>query len=222
MHIGLLTSRHYLYTVIDTHVMESLKIKACELIETLAASSVADYAASNSVSALTTRLLLSLPTPLDVTRVAYVVYISYLVRLHDLHFPLRKSAAMLSEEQDIPLVVVRHLLALYTESTQSDTGHMTYLQPKTHKDKLILYLLVVALTVNGFSLDLTEVTADLKKSALAITTYCRQLGCAVDKAKAETAIYGAASLVSKSKPVVRAVLALPLQFPQPKRMVSRR
>ncbi|GAB9472182.1 hypothetical protein Gpo141_00009367 [Globisporangium polare] len=207
---------------IDAHVMESLEIKARELIETLATSSVADYAASNGLSALATRLLLSLPTPYDVTRVAYIVYVSYLVQFHDLHFPLRKSAAMLSEEKDIPLVVLRHLLALYTESTQGETGYMTYLQPKTHKDKLILYLLVVALTVNGFSLDLTEVTADLKKSALAITTYCRQLGCSVDKAKAENAVYGGASLASKGKQVVRAVLALPLQFPQPKRMVARR
>lgn len=209
-------------TVIDAHVMESLEIKARELIETLQTSSVADYTASNGVSALATRLLLSLPTPYDVTRVAYVVYVSYLVQFHDLHFPLRKSAAMLSEEKGIPLVVLRHLLALYTESTQGETGYMTYLQPKTHKDKLILYLLVVALTVNGFSLDLTEVTADLKKSALAITTYCRQLGCSVDKAKAENAVYGGASLASKGKQVVRAVLALPLQFPQPKRMVARR
>lgn len=203
--------------------MESLQIKAKELIETLATTSVADYSVSHNLSALATRLLLSLPTPYDVTKVAHIVYLTYLLQFYNLHFPLRKSAAMLSEEKDIPLVVVRHLLKLYTESTQSDTGHMTYLQPKSLKDKLILYMVVVALTVNGFSLDLTELTTDLKKSAATLTTYCRQLGCAVDKAKAETAVYGgASSLASKNKQVVRAVLALPLQFPQPKRIVGPR
>lgn len=204
--------------------MESLEIKARELIETLANSSVADYTASNNVAALPTRLLLSLPTPYDVTKVAYVVYLTYLIDLYAMRFPVRKSAAALSEERDIPLVVLRHLLALYTDATQGESGYMTYLQPKSLKDKLILYMLVVALTVNGFSLDLTEVAADLKKSAVALTAYCRQLGCSVDKAKAETAVYGggAATLAAKSKQVVRAVLALPLQFPQPKRMVGPR
>lgn len=198
-------------------------MKARELIETLQTSSVADYAASNDVPALTTRLLLALPTPYNVTKVAYVVYVTYLLQLHSMHFPLRKSAAALSEEKDIPLVVLRHLLALYTDSSQGDNGFVTYVQPKTLKDKLVLYLLVVALTVNGFSLDLTEVAADLKKSPAAVTAYCRQLGCAVDKAKAEAAVYGSgAALAAKNKHVVRAVLALPLQFPQPKRMVARR
>uniref|UniRef100_K3WFG6 DNA-directed RNA polymerase I subunit RPA49 n=1 Tax=Globisporangium ultimum (strain ATCC 200006 / CBS 805.95 / DAOM BR144) TaxID=431595 RepID=K3WFG6_GLOUD len=207
---------------LDTHVMESLQFKATELIEALQTTSVGDYTSTNNIGALATRLLLSLPTPYDTTKVAYIVYISYLLQFYNQHFPVRKSATMLSEEKDIPLVVVRHLLKLFTESAQSDNGYMTYLQPKTLKDKLILYMIVVAISVNNFSLDLTEIMADLKKSAATLTTYCRQLGCTVDKAKAENAVYGASSLASKNKQVFRAVLALPLQFPQPKRAVGPR
>lgn len=209
--------------VLDATVMESLELKARELIETLETSSVADYAASNDVSALATRLLLALPIPYNVPKVAYVMYATYLMQLYNTHFPVRKSAAVLSEEKDIPLVVLRHLLALFTDESQNDAGFATYLQPKALKDKLILYLLVVALTVNGFSLDLTEIAADLKKSPVVMTTYARQLGCGVDKAKADTAVYGTgAALAAKGKQVMRAVLTLPLQFPQPKRMVARR
>lgn len=152
--------------VLDVHVMDSLKMQAEQVIAALETTNVADYARSVNFTALPTRLLLSLPTPYDATKVAYIVYISYLIDLYSTHFPIRKSAAMLSEEKDMPLVLTRHLLKLFTESTQNEQGHMTYLQPKTLKDKLVLYLLVVALTVNDFSLDLTEVAADLKRAAV--------------------------------------------------------
>lgn len=151
--------------------MDALKIQAELVIEALTTSSVADYSKRVGFTALPTRLLLSLPTPYDVTKVAYIVYISYLVDMANSRFPIRKSAAALAEEKDAPLVLVRHLLKLFTESTQNDKGHMTYLQPKTLKDKLVLYLLVVALTVNEFSLDLTEVGTDLKRSPVVYVPY---------------------------------------------------
>lgn len=227
--------------------MESLQIKAQEIIDELKETSVIDFAEAYNMSALPTRLLSTLQTPYDLTKMAYVVYLWYLVDMFHTRFPIRKSAAMLSEEKDVPLVVMRHLLALYTDSTQNDKGHMTYLQAKAQKDKLILYMLVVALTINGFSLDLTEVSADLKKTPAAyvslalfpwkchainvcflclfhhfrLTAYCRQLGCSVDKVRADAAaIYGATSLAKKQ--VTRVVLALPLQFPLPKRAAGPR
>ncbi|RLN86132.1 hypothetical protein BBJ28_00005160 [Nothophytophthora sp. Chile5] len=201
----------------DAMVMDSLTIQAEEMIEALHTTSAADYAANWNMAALPTRLLLSLPTPYDVSKVGLVLYISYMLEIFNARFPLRKSAAMFSEEKEIPLVIVRHMLALFTDSTQSDNGYLTYLMPKPKKDKLVLYLLVVALTVNGFSLDLTEVASDLKRSAATLTTYCRQLGCLVEKAKADTAVYGGASSLSSKKQVHRVVLAVPLHFPPPKR-----
>ncbi|RLN51232.1 hypothetical protein BBJ28_00012378 [Nothophytophthora sp. Chile5] len=206
-----------LFCFMDAMVMDSLTIQAEEMIEALHTTSAADYAANWNMAALPTRLLLSLPTPYDVSKMGLVLYISYMLEIFNARFPLRKSAAMFSEEKEIPLVIVRHLLALFTDSTQSDNGYLTYLMPKPKKDKLVLYLLVVALTVNGFSLDLTEVASDLKRSAATLTTYCRRLGCLVEKAKAETAVYGGASSLSSKKQVHRVVLAVPLHFPPPKR-----
>lgn len=46
-------------------------------------------------------------------------------------------------------------------------------------------------------------------------TYCRQLGCLVEKTKGDTAVYGGA--LAAKKQVHRAVLAVPLHFPPPKR-----
>ncbi|POM79112.1 DNA-directed RNA polymerase I complex subunit Rpa49 [Phytophthora palmivora] len=85
------------------------------------------------------------------------------------------------------------------------------------KDKLSLYLIVVALTVNGFTLDLTEVCSDLKKTPIHLQQYARQLGCMVEKAKADAAVYGGASSLASKKQIHRAVLSVPLHFPLPKR-----
>lgn len=176
--------------------MESLQIKAQEIMDALKETSVIDYAEANNMSALSTRLLSTLQTPYDLTKMAYVVYLSYLVDMFHTRFPIRKSAAMLSEEKDVPLVVMRHLLALYTDSTQNDKGHMTYLQAKAQKDKLILYMLVVALTINGFSLDLTEVSADLKKTPAAYVL----LSLSMESRAPLTSAFSAGSVRLDSRP----------------------
>lgn len=49
-----------------------------------------------------------------------------------------------------------------------------------------------------------------------LSSYCRQLGCIVEKAKTDAAVYGG-SIAAKKQSVTRAVLAVPLHFPPPKR-----
>ncbi|KAJ8544392.1 hypothetical protein ON010_g11874 [Phytophthora cinnamomi] len=197
--------------------MDSLTIMAEEVIEALQSTSVAEYAASLNLAALPTRMMLSLSAPYDVNKMCLVVYLAYMIDFYNSHFPLRKSAAAFSEEKGIPLVVVRHFLKLFTDISEGNNGYPTYFQSKAKKDKLCLYLMVVALTLNGFTLDLTEISSDLKRSPLQMQTYAKQLGCIVEMAKAEAAIYGSASSVASKKNILRAVLSVPLHFPMPKR-----
>lgn len=200
----------------DHAVMDSLTIMAEEVLEALQTTSVAEYAASLDLATLPTRLLLSLSVPYDTNKVCLIVYVAYLIDFANSRFPLRKSAAMFSEEKGIPLVITRHFLNLFTDMIESENGYPSYLQSKAMKDKLSLYLIVVALTVNGFVLDLTEVGTDLKKSSIQVQAYARQLGCIVEKAKVDSAVYGSTGPSSK-KQVHRAVLSVPLHFPLPKR-----
>ena len=197
----------------DSAVMDSLTIMAEEVIETLQTTSVAEYAAGLNLASLPTRLMVSLPAPYNVNKMCLVVYVAYMLDFYSARFPLRKSATDFSEEKGIPLVIVRHFLKLFADVSEGNTGHPTYFQSKAMKDKLSLYLIVVALTVNNFSLDLTEVGSDLKKAAVQIQSYARQLGCIVEKVKAEATTYGVAS----KKHISRAVLSVPLHFPLPKR-----
>ncbi|CAH0515641.1 unnamed protein product [Peronospora belbahrii] len=197
----------------DSTVMDSLTVMAEEVIEALQTTSVAEYAARLNLASLPTRLLMSLPVPYDVNKMCLVVYVAFMIDFYNTRFPLRKSAPAFSEEKGIPLVVVRHFLKLFTDVSEGNNGYPTYFQSKAMKDKLCLYLLVIALTVNGFTLDLTEVSSDLKRSAIQIQAYARQLGCIVEKVKAEATTYGGAS----KKQINRAVLSVPLHFPHPKR-----
>ncbi|KAE9115748.1 hypothetical protein PF010_g9217 [Phytophthora fragariae] len=201
----------------DSGVMDSLTIMAEEVIEVLQTTSAADYALKQGLAALPTRMILSLPSPYDVNKMCLVVYMAYMIDFYHSRFPLRKSAAAFSEEKGMPLVIVRHFLKLFTDISEGSNGYPTYFQSKAMKDKLCIYLIAVALTLNGFTLDLTEVGADLKRSPIQIQTYARQLGCVVEKAKAEKAIYGGASSVASKKIILRAVLSVPLHFPTPKR-----
>ncbi|KAL7689794.1 putative RNA polymerase I associated factor, A49 [Plasmopara halstedii] len=200
----------------DSDVMDSLTTMSEEVLEALQTTSVAEYAAQLNMATLPTRLLQSLPVPYDINKVCLIVYMAYLIDFASSRFPLRKSAANFSEEKEIPLVIVRHFLKLFTEVNEGNNGYPTYLQSKAMKDKLSLHLLVVALTVNGFTLDLTEVGNDLKKSAVQIQAYARQLGCMVEKVKVDSTVYGSTGSSSK-KQIQRAVLSVPLRFPLPKR-----
>ncbi|KAL3667739.1 hypothetical protein V7S43_007292 [Phytophthora oleae] len=201
----------------DSAVMDSLTIMAEEVIEALQTTSVAEYSASLNLPSLPTRLMLSLPAPYDVNKMCLIVYLAYMIDFYNSRFPVRKSAAVFSEEKGIPLVVVRHFLKLFTDISEGNNGYPSYFQSKALKDKLSLYIIVVALTVNGFTLDLTEVGNDLKKSPIFIQSYARQLGCIVEKGKADATIYGGGSSLASKKQINRAILSLPLHFPLPKR-----
>ncbi|OWZ14440.1 hypothetical protein PHMEG_00012092 [Phytophthora megakarya] len=200
----------------DHAVMDSLTIMAEEIIEALQTQSVMEYATSLGLATLPTRLMMSLSAPYDVNKMGLIVYVAYLIDFTNSRFPLNKSAAVFSEEKGIPLVIVRHFLKFFTDVSEGNSGYPSYLMPKNMKDKICLYLITVALTVNNFTLDLTEVSTDLKKSPVNIQAYARQLGCLVEKVKPDAAAYGTSSLASK-KPINRAVLSVPLHFPTPKR-----
>ncbi|TDH68098.1 hypothetical protein CCR75_007586 [Bremia lactucae] len=198
-------------------VMDSLTIMAEEVVEALQTTSVAEYAASLNLASLPTRLMLSMPTPYDVNTMCLVVYLAYMIDFYSSRFPLRKTAEVFSEEKGIPLSIVRHFFKLFTDMSEDNNGYPTYLQSKMMKDKLSLHLLVVALTVNGFALDLAEVGNDLKRSPVHIQAYARQLGCLVEKLKTDAGVYAGAGSLASKKPTLRAVLSVPLHFPQPKR-----
>ncbi|KAF0685447.1 Aste57867_22661 [Aphanomyces stellatus] len=200
-------------------VMESLLMKADEFISVLSTCALADFLSQNEVAAANyiSQVMTSMGKPYDRDNIALMLYVMYLIQFFHARYPMQVSPASLSEDMNVPFVVVKQILDTFTDPTVNDYGKTTYTQSKVLKDKLLLHLLVVALTVGNLSLDVAPLAADLKRHPSNITGYTKQVGCRVDKVKTD-----ASGLGGKKSESYRAILTLPLQFPSLKKGASRR
>ncbi|ETW09610.1 hypothetical protein H310_00147 [Aphanomyces invadans] len=199
---------------LSNDVMESLLMKADEFISVLSTSALSEFLAQNDVAAANyiTQVMTSMGKPYDRENVALMLYVMYLVQFFQARYPLQASAASLSETMNVPHLVVKQILGTFAEATVNSYGKTSYAQSKVLKDKLLLYLLVVALTIGGFSLDVSAIAADLKRAPSNIIGYTKQVGCRVDKVKTDSSGLG-----GKKSESFRAILTLPLQFPSLKK-----
>ncbi|RHZ09191.1 hypothetical protein DYB26_012507, partial [Aphanomyces astaci] len=195
-------------------VMESLLMKADEFISVLSTSALSEFLAQNDVAAANyiTQVMTSMGKPYDRDNVALMLYVMYLVQFYHARFPLQSNAAALSETMNVPHLVVKQILDTFADATVNSYGKTSYSQSKVLKDKLLVYLVVVALTIGGFSLDVSAIAIDLKRAPANIIGYTKQVGCRVDKVKTE-----ATGLGGKKSEGFRAILTLPLQFPSLKK-----
>ncbi|OQR97339.1 hypothetical protein ACHHYP_12137 [Achlya hypogyna] len=209
---------------LSNDVMESLSMKADEFIGILETCPLAEFLDKNNppAAAYIRQVMTTLPKPFDRKKVALMLYVMYLVQFYHLRFPLFKSPADASESMNIPQIVVEQICDTFCDAVVGDNGRKSYAQSKVLKDKLILHMLVVALTVGSFSLDLTAISADLKRAPANLAQYVRQIGCRTDSVKAEGGLYQKSSAVKGKGMATRAVLSLPLVFPAAKKGSNRR
>ncbi|EQC40984.1 hypothetical protein SDRG_02046 [Saprolegnia diclina VS20] len=210
---------------LNADVMESLYLKADELIGLLETCPLTEFLDKNQVpaAAYIRQVMTTLPKPFDRKKVALMLYVMYLVQFFHARFPMHATPADLSVTLNIPHVVIEQVLSTFAETVVGSNGKASYAQSKMLKDKLLLYLLVVALTIGGFSLDLTAIAADLKRAPSNLAQYARMIGCRTDAVKAEGGLYAKSSAVKDKKTMAtRAVLSVPLVFPTAKKGSSRR
>ncbi|CAK4632997.1 hypothetical protein LEN26_010885 [Aphanomyces euteiches] len=204
---------------LSSDVMESLMMKADEFISLLCSSSLSDVLSQNEIPAANyiTQVMTSMGKPYDREGVAHMLYVMYLVQFFHAKYPLTLNPAMLSESMNIPHLVVKQYLDTFTESSVTNFGYTVFNQSKVLKDKLLLYLIVVALKIGNYSLDVTAIAADLKRAPSNVINYTKQVGCRVDKVKTDKSGLG-----GKKSESFRAILTLPLQFPVAKKGSNRR
>ncbi|OQS03428.1 hypothetical protein THRCLA_04263 [Thraustotheca clavata] len=201
-------------------VMDSLLMKADEFIGLLETCPLNEFLDKNKVpaAAYIRQVMTTLPKPFDRKKVALMLYVMYLVQFYHSRYPMHATPAGISENLNIPHVIVTQILDTFTECVVNDHGRTSYSQSKVLKDKLMLYMLVVAMTVNNFSLDLTALASDLKRASSNLAQYARQVGCRTDSIKAESGLYQKSSAIKDKKSMaIRAVLSLPLVFPTAKK-----
>ncbi|KAF9297973.1 RNA polymerase I associated factor, A49-like protein [Linnemannia elongata] len=116
---------------------------------------------------------------------------------------------------DVPSVILENLYERFTESPEGVDKKRHTFTPKS-KDKLLCWILAIALTLENFNMDAGALTRDLSMKQTRVNELYKSLGCKVNELTAtEKAQSGASN--EEVKTMKRAILTVPLTFPLPKR-----
>lgn len=116
---------------------------------------------------------------------------------------------------DVPSVIMENLYERFTESPEGVDKKRHTFTPKS-KDKLLCWILAIALTLENFNMDAGALTRDLSMKQTRVNELYKSLGCKVNElTAAEKAQSGASN--EEVKTMKRAILTVPLTFPLPKR-----
>lgn len=108
-----------------------------------------------------------------------------------------------------PSKLLDYLYATFTESFLMENGITRYRKPLAKKDKLIIRICCVALWLDKFNTNITELSLCLKISVNSLSKCFRTLGCTLNNPLKEMFL---------NKPVKRALLTIPLSFPKIRKM----
>ncbi|KAF9089932.1 DNA-directed RNA polymerase I subunit rpa49 [Mortierella sp. GBA35] len=116
---------------------------------------------------------------------------------------------------DVPSVIMENFYERFTETPEGTDKKRHTFTPKS-KDKLLCWILAIALTLENFNMDAGAITKDLSLKQTRVNELYKSLGCKVNDL---TATEKAQSGVSPedAKNMKRAILTVPLTFPLPKR-----
>jgi DNA-directed RNA polymerase I subunit RPA49 len=163
----------------------------------------------------------------DRDRLFRLVYLNMLIKLHSMKEAQWNSGPAVRQACH-GLEDPHRLLSLFSEEVQvggsssTSTGEETagkrrYKLPQLCKDRLISYICILALHLDGgMRTNLTELALDLSLSLARMTQYFRALGCTIDtrlapgEAKTVSSAKGGRALQAKF-----ARLTAPLTFPKP-------
>ncbi|XP_076321965.1 DNA-directed RNA polymerase I subunit RPA49-like isoform X2 [Tachypleus tridentatus] len=129
-----------------------------------------------------------------------LIYFHYLVQLLKLRYQDMKRKDPLPT---VPEPFKNHLLNNFTLKSENEHGTTFRSFPQRMKDKTIAYAMVVALLVDGFSIDFSDVHPDFKIHMSRLITIASVLGCHIQSSKN----------LSTGTPTKTAVLTIPLYTP---------
>eukprot|EP01095_Lingulamoeba_sp_RSL-Kostka_P008189 TRINITY_DN2696_c0_g2_i2.p1 TRINITY_DN2696_c0_g2~~TRINITY_DN2696_c0_g2_i2.p1 ORF type:complete len:307 (-),score=80.64 TRINITY_DN2696_c0_g2_i2:185-1105(-) len=143
--------------------------------------------------------------------ISVLLFQSYLIRFYKtFKNNMRGTIGYISSRLNIPKNITFNLLKLFTYRMEISERNFKYTMDKTNKVKLINYIIVVALVLSGYILDLTPLVADLSMNVEKILIFARSIGCQISK-KTKKPKKNSGDLVE-----VRyfAKLLVPLEFPE--------
>jgi len=95
-------------------------------------------------------------------------------------------------------------------------GHDRHTFTPKSKDKLLCWILAIALTLENFNMDAGALTKDLSMKQTRLNELYKSLGCKVNELTATEKSQAGVS-PEEARAMKRAILTVPLTFPLPKR-----
>lgn len=77
----------------------------------------------------------------------------------------------------IPPGVVTRMLSLFAERQVSPGGRLSYVRTQFLRDKLLVHLCAVCLTLENYDMDITVLSKDLRMAPKSLLAFFRELGC---------------------------------------------
>ncbi|KAG0317427.1 DNA-directed RNA polymerase I subunit rpa49 [Linnemannia gamsii] len=152
----------------------------------------------------------------DRHKIRLLMYISFLMAFRTIPDKKLDDSEFVNKIMgDVPSVIMENLYERFTESPEGADKKRHTFTPKS-KDKLLCWILAIALTLENFNMDAGSLTKDLSMKQTRVNELYKSLGCKVNELTAtEKAQAGASN--EEAKTMKRAILTVPLTFPLPKR-----
>lgn len=141
-----------------------------------------------------------------------LVYLTYLMRLYTMissNRDMKVTDIALHKERWQPSLEVRKFIV---KQFCGRSGKAVLQSSKEQMDRLLLVVLVLLLTLGGFTLSIGPLAEDLKMSPAPLSLLCKELGCKVEKRPVVVDEEG-----NREGNSLTATLVFPLKFPEPRR-----
>ncbi|GAA5862065.1 hypothetical protein JCM3774_006158 [Rhodotorula dairenensis] len=165
------------------------------------------------------------PSQNDRVRLKLVIYLAYLLQFRQVARPgqLIDRSKLVEKLANPPAVIVDSLLERFAEPVKgADARKVTSVMEL----KLLAYLLVVVLRVDGWSTDVTTMADDLGMGSRRVQELFRSLGCVLVAPSAEDreklVATGRAATSAEAAKSKKAKLKVPLEFPKERKMKAKR
>lgn len=137
------------------------------------------------------------------TTVGHILMLHYSIRFY-LELSAKYNLTVSKNDIEDSLVAPKEVIFYLSENYarfRKIGGKNSLISTKTYLDKLLLYCIVLGLTINDYTLNLSTLSHDLKITPVVLANLAKELGCKISKANTDTVCE----------------LTLPLTFPERRR-----
>ena len=157
----------------------------------------------------------------DNNKVLLLLHMKCLFKFFNFKFPMRKkSAAEIAEFAHVPLPIVRRVLSEFADGKNIGTEDVSFARTREQKERLLMFILAEALYVHNACLRHatgTAIAAELSMTTMKLNRYLKEMGCQIERLKAEDVkeepAAGKGKAKAKSGAAYDARLICPVTFP---------